>query len=102
MALGARTWLRYVAANVRALRVRRGLTQEQLGERAGIEPRYVQDVERARTNLSFAVFVALANALDVVPARLLRPAEMPPARPGRPRTSTRATARGGRRPTGRT
>jgi len=102
MALGARTWLRYVAANVRALRLRRGLTQEQLGERSGIEPRYVQDVERARTNLSFAVFVALANALGVVPARLLRPAEMAPARTGRPPTAKRATTPGGRRPSDRT
>ncbi len=78
------TWQRYVAANVRRLRIKKGLTQEQLGELAEIEPRYVQDVERARTNFSFAVFIRIAEALGVSPAHLLRPAEMAPARSGRP------------------
>ncbi|MBY0275762.1 helix-turn-helix domain-containing protein [Candidatus Binatia bacterium] len=78
-------WLRYVAANVRRLRERQGLTQEQLAGRAGVAPRYVQEVERARTNLSLKMLVSLADALDVDPRRLMRPA--PPltvARPGRP------------------
>ncbi|MFI5303028.1 MAG: helix-turn-helix domain-containing protein [Polyangiales bacterium] len=84
MAPAVSPWLRYVAANVRRLRAKAGLTQEELGERAEIEPRYLQDVEHARTNLSFAIFVRLATALDVDPRRLLRPAQMPPTRAGRP------------------
>jgi len=77
-------WLEYVAGNVHRLRVKRGLTQEKLGELASIAPRYVQDVEKGRANISFVVFIGLADALEVDPRRLLRPARMPPAKPGRP------------------
>jgi transcriptional regulator with XRE-family HTH domain len=81
-----RIWLQYIAGNAKKLRIKAGLTQEQLGEKAGIDPRYVQDVERARSNISMAVFIGLAEALGVAPSRLLRPADLPHARPGRPRS----------------
>jgi transcriptional regulator with XRE-family HTH domain len=81
-----RIWLQYIAGNAKKLRIKAGLTQEQLGEKAGIDPRYVQDVERARSNISMAVFIGLADALGVAPSRLLRPTDLPPARPGRPRS----------------
>ncbi len=89
-----RPWLRYLAGNVRALRVRQGLTQEGLGDQAGVEPRYIQDIERARANPTIAILVALADALRVDPRRLLRPAVMKPTKPGRP------LRRAGRRPLG--
>lgn len=82
-----KTWLKFVAANVRQLRLKLGQTQERLAELAGIDPRYVQDVERARTNFSFGIFIALASALGVPPSRLLRPARMTPAKAGRPPTA---------------
>lgn len=79
-------WLRHVAANVRRLRERRGETQEQFAQAAGVAPRYVQEVERARTNLSVAMLVRLAAALEVDPRRLLRPGTpLLFASPGRPR-----------------
>lgn len=78
-------------ANVRRLRLRAGWTQEDLAEHAGIDWRSVQEVERARTNFTLAVLVSLADALEVDPRELLRPATLPPARPGRPRA--RAGAR---------
>jgi transcriptional regulator with XRE-family HTH domain len=78
-------WLRYIAANVRRLRAGRGLTQEGLADRAGVAPRYVQELENARTNLTLAMLVQIADALEVDPRRLLRPtAPLPPSRPGRP------------------
>jgi transcriptional regulator with XRE-family HTH domain len=77
-------WLRYVAANTRRLRKRQGWTQEVLAEKAGLEARYVQEIERAKTNMSVAVLVGLATALDVHPRVLLNEAVMKPARPGRP------------------
>jgi transcriptional regulator with XRE-family HTH domain len=82
---------RYIAANVLRLRVRRGLTQEELAEAVGVEPRYVQEIERARSNLSIAVLVGLARALGVDERALLKPATLPPPRAGRPpkRTSAR-------------
>jgi transcriptional regulator with XRE-family HTH domain len=76
---------RYIAANVRRLRVRHGWTQERLAELANIEPRYLQDVEKARTNLSLDVLVGLAQALKVDEWELFSPARLAPSRPGRPR-----------------
>jgi transcriptional regulator with XRE-family HTH domain len=64
--------------------MRRGLTQEGLAEAADVEARYVQEVERGRTNLSIGVLVALATALGVDERALLKPASLPPARRGRP------------------
>jgi transcriptional regulator with XRE-family HTH domain len=84
MSPAEKRWLEYVGANVRRLRLRRGLTQEQLGELASIAPRYVQDVERGRTNISFVVFIGLADALEVDPRDLLRPAKLAAPKPGRP------------------
>jgi DNA-binding XRE family transcriptional regulator len=90
------TYLRYIAGNVRAWRIRRGLTQEALAEIADLDLRFIQRIERGLTNLSMAVLVALADALDVAPQALLRAAKMSPSRPGRPRKVTRLASRSGR------
>jgi transcriptional regulator with XRE-family HTH domain len=39
-----------------------------LAEKAGLEVRYVQEIERARTNITLAILVDLATALHVHPA----------------------------------
>jgi transcriptional regulator with XRE-family HTH domain len=80
----ART-LRSIAANVQKWRARRGLTQAGLAERAGIELRFLQRVERAQVNFGVASLVALADALGVRPAELLRDAELTPPARGRPK-----------------
>lgn len=77
--------LSYIAANVRRLREGRGLTQEALGEAIGRDFRAIQRVESGRHAMNVRVLVSLANALDVEPAELLRPGEMPEIRRGRPR-----------------
>jgi transcriptional regulator with XRE-family HTH domain len=76
--------LRSVAANVRTLRLRRQLTQEDLAEMAEVDLRFLQKVETGRTNLSLDVLTRLAQALDVRPGRLLWSAKLPTPRPGRP------------------
>jgi len=76
--------LESIAANVRRLRALREVTQEQLCEQARLDLSYVQRVERASVNLSAGVLVALAEALGVRPAALLRPARLGPLRRGRP------------------
>jgi transcriptional regulator with XRE-family HTH domain len=83
-------WLRYVAANTRRLRRKQGWTQEVLAEKAGMEVRYVQEIERARTNMTMAILVDLATALGVHPRVMLNEAEMKPAKPGRPPKGRRA------------
>lgn len=77
--------LRQLGANVRTLRKRQGLTQAQLAEQAGLEPRSVQRVEAGATG-SFSTLVRVALALDVAIERLFRrPARIPVRRAGRPR-----------------
>jgi transcriptional regulator with XRE-family HTH domain len=77
-------FLASIAANVRRHRLRRGLTQEALAERAGQDLSYLQRVERGATNLSASVLFALAVALDVPPGLLVRKARLAPSRRGRP------------------
>lgn len=74
-----------VAPNLRKLRLKAALTQEGLAEAAGIDATYVQRLERGvPANITIAVLGALARALDVDVAKLLRPAK-PVERPiGRP------------------
>lgn len=54
-----------LAFNVRAARVRRGLSQEQLGFAANLDRTFVSQVERARINVSIDNIERLALALNV-------------------------------------
>ncbi|MCL2724837.1 MAG: helix-turn-helix domain-containing protein [Polyangiaceae bacterium] len=82
--------LRSVGANVRRLRIKKGLTQAQLSEAADLETRFLQQVEAARSNITLATLLALADALRVHPGHLLKKAT-PVARPaGRPKTKRSA------------
>ena len=76
--------IRSIAANVRALRLDQGLTQQALAERANLEKSFLQKVERGRSNLSIETLVILADALRVAPERLLVPAQMQHRAVGRP------------------
>lgn len=83
--------LRFIAANVRSLRRRRELTQEQLSELAGVDLRFLQKIESGKANLSVEILVRLSEALSVRPGLLLRAAHLPAPRRGRPRRAGRAT-----------
>jgi transcriptional regulator with XRE-family HTH domain len=77
--------LKSIAANVRRTRLRRGLTQEQLAERSGIEARTVQLLESGHANPTAAVMVMVAVALDIEPGTLFRLARIGERPAGRPR-----------------
>ena len=64
--------LRTLARNIRRLRQSKGLSQEALAEHSGLHRTYVGAVERAERNVSIATVEALAGALSVSPADLLR------------------------------
>lgn len=68
-------WKAVVGGNVRRIRIERGLTQEQLAFEAGIDLTYEGGIERGKRNPSLMVLVSVAEALDVIPSELLRPAE---------------------------
>ncbi len=76
--------LRALGANVQAYRVQAGLTQHQLAERADVDLRFLQRIERGTGVPSFPTIVGLADAVGAEVADLFRPAEPAPARRGRP------------------
>jgi transcriptional regulator with XRE-family HTH domain len=59
-------------AIVRALREKRGFTQEQLAERADVSPTYIGFVERGDNVPTLIIILQIASALGVPPADLLR------------------------------
>lgn len=77
--------MQYAAANIRRLRKSQNLTQEALAGASGLDVTYLARVERATINLSIGVLAQVADALDVEPARLLRPARMHVIAMGRPK-----------------
>jgi transcriptional regulator with XRE-family HTH domain len=62
---------RRLGANVRKLRLRRGWSQEEYAEEAGIHRTYVSDIERGVRNPTATVIEKLARPLDVPAGRLL-------------------------------
>lgn len=65
------TALAVFGANLRRLRLKRGLSQEDLADRAGLHRTYVSSIERGHRNLALVSIVRLAAALEVNPGELL-------------------------------
>ena len=53
----------------------KGLSQEELGEIAGMHRTYVGMVERGEKNITLANLVKVSQALDITASELLRQAE---------------------------
>lgn len=58
--------------NLRAYRIQRQLSQEDLGEIAGLHRTYISGLERGIRNPSIRIVAQLADALGVEPGDLLR------------------------------
>lgn len=56
---------------LRAIRLARGLTQEQLAEKLDVTPRYLAGIERGERNLTLDSVDVLAQHLGVVPSLVL-------------------------------
>jgi transcriptional regulator with XRE-family HTH domain len=61
-----------VARRIRELRLRRGMTQSQLGEHIGSAKPHVSELENGKTSPGIGLLAKLAAALQVEPADLLR------------------------------
>ncbi|WP_310020671.1 helix-turn-helix transcriptional regulator [Croceicoccus sp. BE223] len=60
-----------LANNLRALRTRRGLSQEAFAFEVGLHRTYISDLERGARNPTIVVVDRLAIALEVTPGELL-------------------------------
>ena len=56
---------------VRSIRLRRGISQEALADKAGLHRTYVSSVERGERNATLTTIEKLAMALEVSMAELL-------------------------------
>ena len=63
--------VRLLGRNVRAHRLRLGLSQEALAHEAGMKRAYLSDLERGTRNPSVRALGRLAAALEIAPADLL-------------------------------
>jgi transcriptional regulator with XRE-family HTH domain len=61
-----------MAINLRRLRHAKGMTQEELAERAGLSARYIGAIERARVSASVTVLGQVADALEIEAGDLVR------------------------------
>ena len=62
-----------LARNLRRLRAERGLSQEELAHRAGVNRNYVGMIEREENAATVDTMEQLAAALDVGPTDLIDP-----------------------------
>ena len=54
-----------LGSRIRSLRNMKGWTQQELGEQADVNYKFVGEIERGQQNPSFAVLVKIADALEV-------------------------------------
>jgi transcriptional regulator with XRE-family HTH domain len=61
-----------LGARIRELRLRKGLSQEELAHASGLDRTYISSCERGKRNASLLTLYRIAAALRVEPAELLR------------------------------
>jgi len=57
--------LKTIAVNIRKERIKHGLTQEMLAEKAGLHPNYIGLIERQQRNISILALEKIAVALNL-------------------------------------
>jgi transcriptional regulator with XRE-family HTH domain len=62
---------------IRQLRKSAGLTQEELGERASLNYKFIGELERGRVNVSLDSLVKIATALGVTPGNFFSKQRLP-------------------------
>ncbi len=75
---------RLVGRNVKRIRLNKGLTQEQYGERSGFTQQYISGLEQGRRNPTVVTVFELAQALGAGHVDLVAPddlASVPPVPP---------------------
>ncbi|MCB1659725.1 MAG: helix-turn-helix transcriptional regulator [Pseudomonadales bacterium] len=65
------TYLIDFGDNVRNIRKRKGLSQEELASRAGLHRTYIGMIERGEKNITLSNIIKLSHALNIIPSTLL-------------------------------
>jgi transcriptional regulator with XRE-family HTH domain len=60
-----------IGNNIRTRRKEKGLSQEELAEKAALHRTYIGSVERGERNISVENIVSIARALHILPKELL-------------------------------
>jgi len=68
--------LKYIGKKITSLRKSRGMTQEELGDKAGLHWTYIGGVERGEKNLTIKSLEKIARALNVSLKDLLSPVKL--------------------------
>lgn len=63
---------RLLAANLRRLRTKLGLSQEEFAERCGLHRTYIGAIERGERNVTLKTLGHIAESLGVAPLDLLK------------------------------
>lgn len=71
-----------VGKRLRAIRKKRGFTQERLAEMAGISPQHCSGIETGAAKVSLPALIQLCNALDTTPNEVLLDSVPAAAKPG--------------------
>lgn len=61
-----------LGATIRQLRVRKGLSQEELAHRCGIHRSHMGVIERGQANITLATLELIAHEFEMRPAELLQ------------------------------
>lgn len=70
-----------IAKNVKAERLRRGMSQQKLADLTGLSVRYISRLETEPQNIRVDKVGVLARAMEITPERLLQKAEPVGPRP---------------------
>jgi|KBSSwiStaDraftv2_1062776.scaffolds.fasta_scaffold458955_3 transcriptional regulator with XRE-family HTH domain len=62
---------RHFALNIRQMRRRKGMTQVELAEAAGLGRSFISQIERGRFSVTLETVGALSAALEISPTRLI-------------------------------
>lgn len=64
--------LALLGQTIRELRIDKGMTQQQVADRAGVNRTFIVALEKGRQNASTITLVKIARALDALPSDLFR------------------------------
>ena len=69
--------LKAFGRNIRSFRLKNNMTQEQVGGLAGINPKYLGEIERGEKNPTAIVIYKLAHVLNVSVSKILSDRHVP-------------------------